>query len=232
MRKISVIVPTFNERENIVPLVRAIRQELSGLSHEVLVVDDQSPDGTAQAVRDLKDPEVHVFVRAQDHGYARSIRHGIEQASGDLLIIMDSDFNHDPLCIPGMLKFLSNHDCVSGSRFLKGGRMVPAWRGAASRIFNAFVCLMTGGKMTDNLFGFFGLRREVLEGCPLDNIFTGFGDYGIRFLFFLQKKKANIVEFPAVCGTRLAGHGNRRYFKTLCQYLRTTLVLASHGRIS
>ena len=232
MKKISVIMPAFNERGNIAPLVRAIQTALQELPYEILVVDDQSPDGTAQAVWDLRDPRVRAIVRSADPGYAKSIRCGIENAAGELLIIMDSDFNHDPRSIPLMVQKLSEFDCVSGSRFLAGGRMTPAWRGGASRLFNAFVRGMTGGKMTDNLFGFFGLRREVLERCSFDEIFSGFGDYGIRLLFSLQRHKARIFEFPAICGKRLAGHGNRRLFQTFCHYTRAVGALAGQGRIS
>ena len=231
MKKVSVIIPTFNERENIVPLVRAVHGELRDVPHEILVVDDQSPDGTAQVVMDLKDPGVRVFVRDHDRGYARSIREGIERSTGDLLIVMDSDFNHDPQCIPDMVRRLADYDCVSGSRFLSGGKMTPAWRGVASGIFNAFVRRMTGGKITDNLFGLFGLRRTALQGLPFDEIFQGFGDYGMRLLYYLQKNNARILEFPSVCGKRLAGRGNRNYFRTLIRYIQTVCALAGAGRI-
>jgi len=227
-----VILPTFNERENIISLIPAIHSKLRDFSHEILVVDDQSSDGTAQAVTDLQDPGVRVIVRTEDHGYAKSIRCGIEQAAGDILILMDSDFNHDPRYLPVMAQTLSGCDCVSGSRFLKGGGMAPAWRGFLSRIFNLFIRLVTGGKMSDSLFGFFAIKRGSLKRCPLDEIFFGFGDYGIRLLFYLQKKRAGIVEFPAICGRRLAGRGNRRFFQTFCQYTAATLALAGKGRIS
>lgn len=232
MKKIAVIFPVFNERANIVPLIRATQEVLRDLTFEILVVDDQSPDGTAQIVQDLGDVNVRVIVRTEDPGYAKSIRCGIENSKGDFLILMDSDFNHDPHCILAMIAKLSEFDCVSGSRFLEGGRMTPAWRGTASKLFNVLVCRMTGSRMTDNLFGFFGLRREVLALCPFDEIFFGFGDYGMRLLFFLQKNKAKIFEFPAVCGRRLAGHGNRRFFKTFCLYMKAAWALAGKGRIS
>lgn len=231
MEKISIILPTLNERENIVPLIRAIRRELANIPHEVLVVDDQSPDGTAQAVMDLKDPAVRVLVRTEDHGYAKSLLHGIENSKGDLLILMDSDFNHDPGCLPYMVKKLAEYDCVSGSRFLKGGSMTPAWRGIFSRAFNRFIRQMTGGKMTDHLFGFFGLRREALARCPSGDIFFGFGDYGMRLLFYLQKDRARIHEFPSLCGERPAGRGNRHFLKTFCRYFKETWALAGKGRL-
>lgn len=231
MKNISVILPTFNERENIAFLICAIHNELRDISHEILVVDDQSPDGTAQVVMDMHDPAVRVIIRTKDHGYAKSIRCGIEQATGDILVIMDSDFNHNPRYIPYMTQMLSGYDCVSASRFLNGGQMACAWRGISSRIFNIFVRQMTGSRMTDNLYGFFGLKREVLASCSYDDIFFGFGDYGIRLLFYLQKNKAKIFEFPAVCGQRLAGRGNRRYFRTLRRYIKETLALTGKGRI-
>jgi dolichol-phosphate mannosyltransferase len=231
MQNISVILPTFNERENIVSLIPEIHNELRDFPHEILVVDDHSPDGTAQAIMDMRDPAVRVIIRAEARGYAESIRCGIKQARGDILVIMDSDFNHHPRYIPYMVQMLSGYDCVSASRFMNGGGMVPAWRGIASRIFNIFVRQMTGGRMTDNLYDFFGIRREVLARCPYDDIFFGFGDYGMRLLFYLQQNKAKIFEFPAFCGRRLAGRGNRRYVRTFCRYIKETLALAGKGRI-
>ena len=109
--------------------------------------------------------------------------------------------------------------------------MSPAWRGVASAIFNMFVRQVTGGRMTDNLFGLFGIKREVLARCPFDDIFFGFGDYGIRLLYYLQKNKVNIIEFPAIYGRRLAGRGNMRYLQTLCRCTKETLALAAKGRI-
>jgi dolichol-phosphate mannosyltransferase len=227
MKKISVIVPTLNELENITHLLCAVQKSLQDLPYEILVVDDQSTDGTPQAVKALGDPRVHIIVRSSDPGYAKSIRCGIENAMGDLLVIMDSDFSHDPGSIPWMLQKLSDYDCVSGSRFLKGGRMTPAWRGVASRLFNIFVCGMTGSRMTDNLFGFFAIRREALEGCPYEDIFFGFGDYGIRLLFHLQKSNMKILEFPSVCGKRLGGEGNPNLFQTFFRYVRAVWALVS-----
>jgi len=231
MKNISVILPTFNERENIVSLIPAIHNELRDFPHEILVVDDQSPDGTAQAIMDMRDPAVHVIIRTEERDYAKSIRCGIEQATGDILVIMDSDFNHNPRYIPYIVQMLSGYDCVSASRFINGGRMVPAWRGIASRIFNIFVRQMTGSSMTDNLYGFFGLKREVLMRCSYGDIFFGFGDYGIRLLFYLQQNKAKIFEFPAVCGQGLPGRGNRRYVRMLYRYIKETLALTGKGRI-
>ena len=231
MLAVSVILPAFNERENILALIEEVARGLQGLDHEILVVDDNSPDGTAQAVAARAFPGVRLIVRRDMRGYARSIRRGIEEARGDLLVLMDSDFNHLPRYIPAMLEALRTHDAVSASRFLPGGRMVPAWRGACSWCFNGFIRVMTGSRMTDNLYGFFAVKREALMRCPFDEIFTGFGDYGIRLLFHLQKNGARVHEFPAVYGLRRHGTGRRQFFSMLWQYARATWQLTRKGRI-
>lgn len=231
MEKISVILPVYNERQNILPLIGSIKRELSGSEHEIVIVDDDSTDGSATALVERKDPSVRVIRQRSRIGYAASIRCGIRQAQGGTLVIMDSDFNHDPGDIRRMLDLLPGQDCVSASRFLKGGRMVPSWRGVCSRVFNIFIRRATGSRLTDNLFGFFAIRRTALAACPLDDIFFGFGDCGMRLLFYLQKNGARILECPAVCGPRRAGAGRRHYWRTFLGYFKATLALAGKGRI-
>src|SRR5262245_6395502 len=103
MKFISVILPTYNERENIVPLIACIHRLLGSYPHEIIVVDDQSPDGTHDAVCQLKDPQVKAILRKRDPGLAPAIRRGLEEAQGDIFLIMDSDFDHDPEYIPFMV---------------------------------------------------------------------------------------------------------------------------------
>ncbi len=231
MIDISVILPTFNEKDNILPLIDAIRHQVQGACYEILVVDDSSPDGTAAVVKQCAIPAVRVIVRCDEPGYARSIRRGIEEAKGRVLILMDSDFNHDPAYISSMLRVLCEQDIVSASRFLPGGQMTPLWRSICSQAFNGFIGGVTGSRMTDNLYGFFVIRKDILAGCPFDEIFFGFGDYGLRLLFYLQKQQARILEFPAVYGRRRAGRGNTHLWRMLCQYMGATLALAGKGRI-
>ena len=186
MDKISCILPTFNEKDNVLDLIEDIHQRIKDYNHEIIVVDDNSPDGTAQAVRGLNDSRVRVIMRTDCSGYARAIRCGIENATGDSVVIMDSDFNHLPQYILVMIPFLTEYDCVSASRFIKGGQMFPWWRSLCSWLFNGFIRTVTGGTIKDNLFGFFVIKRDVLLRCPWDDIFWGFGDYGIRLLYYLQ----------------------------------------------
>ncbi|MFC1815192.1 glycosyltransferase, partial [Thermodesulfobacteriota bacterium] len=121
--KISIILPTYNEKGNILLLIDAIHAELYDYNHEIIVVDDNSPDGTYQAVLGLNHPNVKTILRTENRGFANSIRCGIENAVGDIFVIMDSDFNHRPEYLPFMIQSLSHYDCVSASRFLYGGKM-------------------------------------------------------------------------------------------------------------
>ncbi|MBC7237549.1 MAG: glycosyltransferase, partial [Chloroflexi bacterium] len=184
---VSVILPTYDERDNIVPLIQAIQRELegAGISYEVLVVDDNSPDGTAQMVRDHfgHDNRVRLFVRTEDRGLARSIAHGIRHARGDTVAVMDTDFNHNPVMLPQMVKFLEYYDMIIGSRFTVGGGMEERWRYNGSFIFNFFVRIILHTQIQDNLCGFFTMRREKLLALDLDRIFQGYGEYFMHLLF-------------------------------------------------
>lgn len=230
---VSVVLPAYNEKDNLIPLIREIKAALSGHQKEILVVDDNSPDGTADAVRQAYpgDKEVVVIVRTKNKGFANSIREGLERATGSILVVMDSDFNHQPKYLPFMVDALSSYDCVSGSRFLYGGRMDPRSRHLLSWIFNIFVRFSTGGRVTDNLYGFVCVKRAVMEQCRYDDIFWGYGDYCIRLLYELQLRNIDILQIPMVNGTRRAGAGSSAFLKTLLQYTEATLQLAVRGRI-
>ena len=123
--KVSVILPTYNESGNIVALVQEILKVMpTGIEPEVIVVDDNSPDQTFKIAEDAfaADPRVRVLLRTEDRGLAKSIRTGIEKATGDQVIVMDTDFTHDPQEIPRLLHVGIMYDIVSGSRFCSGGQ--------------------------------------------------------------------------------------------------------------
>ncbi len=223
--KVSVILPTYNEKENIASLIDTTHNELADYNHEILVVDDNSPDGTYQAVLNLNYPYVRAILRTQNRGLANSIRCGLENAEGTIFVIMDSDFNHQPQYLPFMIQSLSYYSCVSASRFLYGGKMDIRIRHILSWAFNIFIRLVTGGGITDNLYGFLAIKRNVIEKCNYDNIFWGYGDYFIRLLYYLQKNHVQVLQFPAINAERRGGVGNRAFLKTFCQYVAATMKL-------
>lgn len=222
---VSVIVPTFNERENILVLIEKINLELSDIDHEIVIVDDNSPDGTYNIVNEKKLPFVKTVLRKSDPSLAKSIRTGLENANGNVFVVMDSDFNHQPKYIPRMVKNLDFYGCVSASRFVYGGLMSSRSRHILSWIFNIFVRSVTGKFITDNLYGFFAIRKEIIEKLDYDKIFWGHGDYCIRLMYYLQEQDVEILQFPAINGKRLKGQGNSRFFKVFVQYTRATFSL-------
>jgi len=230
-KEISVILPTFNEKENIVSLISLIQKELANYDYEILVVDDSSSDGTYETVLGLSKANIRPILRVNDRGLAKSIRMGIENATGNILIVMDSDLNHQPMYIPGMIEALSDHDAVFASRFLKGGGMKSPLHQTLSRLFNIFVQLTTGSRVKDNLYGFFAIKRVVLEKCDYEDVFEGYGDYCMRLLCYLQETNANILEVAALNGERIGGKSKSHFFWIFRKYFITTIKLAYKIRI-
>jgi dolichol-phosphate mannosyltransferase len=227
---VSVIVPAFNEKDNIIPLIEAIHQELADIKHQVIVIDDNSPDHTYQIVCDKKYDFVKAILRTTNPSLAGSIRTGIENADGNVFVIMDSDFNHQPKYIPRMVKNLEFYDAVVGSRFVYGGSMESVWRYNLSWVFNIFVRMLTGKFITDSLYGFVAIHRSVLEKTDYDKIFWGYGDYCIRLMYYLQENKCEILQMPVQNGRRLAGTSNSRFLKVFMQYTRETIALVVRER--
>lgn len=224
--KISVVLPCYNEKENILSLSRDLHAVLADHTHEILVVDDNSPDGTVQAVQQLGLDWVKIVPRTREKGLALSILDGVNAARGSIVIIMDSDYNHQPRYLPFMVDALEHWDCVSGSRFVYGGGMEPRSRNLLSWLFNIFTRIATGGSITDSLYGFCAIHREKLRQLPFDQIFWGYGDYYIRMMYFAQKQGFSVLQFPAVNGRRQAGEANSRFVRVFFQYFREVLKLA------
>ena len=224
--EVSLILPTYNESGNILFLIEAAHKHLLPWEHEILVVDDNSSDGTYELVRKSQFPFVRAILREKDPSLAKSIRCGLENARGNILIVMDSDFNHKPEDLPFMVSALQYYDLAIGTRYLYGGSMPSLWRYHCSWLFNIFVRFTTRGHITDNLSGVFSIKREILNSLDCGNIFYGYGEYFIRMLSYLQQKNIRIVQFPSAYGSRLSGQGNSALLKTFWIYLVETLKLA------
>ena len=215
---ISVILPCFNERQSILQLAAAIHEALGGYAHEVVVVDDNSPDGTYELVAESGLDYIVAFRRTSDASLAKSIRYGIENSTGSIVVVMDSDFNHQPETLPVLIDNLRFYDCVSASRFVYGGDMRNRFRHVSSWLFNIFTRIVTRTFVTDSLFGYFAIHRNVLNQVDFDKVFWGYGDYCIRLMYYLQRKQFSILQVPGVLGQRIGGEGNSRLGKTLIQY--------------
>lgn len=220
--KTSVILPTYNERDNVVELVQAIHRHLESqhFRYEVVIVDDNSPDGTAGVVRAAfgDDPRVRLHVRTGERGLATALRYGAEHSDGEVLVFMDTDFNHDPAAIPQLIKFLEYYDVVIGSRFVMRGGMEDGVRYVFSFIYNLGLRFLFGTRVWDNLSGFFAIHRQRLFELDLDQIFYGYGDYFIRLLMVGWRRGWRMVEIPVFYRLRTHGHSKTQFIHTFTQY--------------
>ena len=226
--KTSIILPTYNEKDNIVELIQVIFAVLEPeFDFEVLVVDDNSPDGTAEAVRQHfgDDARIKLHVRTQERGLATAIRYGVEQAHGEIVVSMDTDFNHDPAIIPQMIKFLEYYDIVIGSRFVMAGGMEDRFRQFSSLIYNYAIRLLFGTPVHDNLSGFFSIYRDKLLTMDLDQIYYGYGDYFIRLLMVAYNRGYKMLEIPVFYRLRLHGHSKTQFLSIFTQYTQALITL-------
>lgn len=227
---VSVILPAYNEWKNLQKIVVEIHEVLRDYEHEVVVVDDNSPDGSFEKLNQMNLPYLVTPRRTGPRGFAASILDGIVASKGDTVVVMDSDFNHQPQYLPFMIDNLKYYPCVVGSRFLYGGYMDGRFRHVSSWMFNIFTRVATGGFINDNLYGFVAIRRDILNRCRFEDIFWGYGDYCVRLMYSLQKMNVSILQFPAVNGRRLFGNANSRMVRVFFKYTIAVLKLAWHER--
>ena len=226
--KVSIILPTYNEKENIILLIEEIFSILCNVSYEyeIIVVDDNSPDGTYQEIVShfKSNPYIIHVLRLKERGLASAVLHGINNSGGDKILTMDTDFNHPPNLIPLLVTITEYFDIAIGSRYVIGGGMETSrFRFLGSKIFNKFIHYTLGVQTTDNLSGFFCFNREILKGIDLEKIFYGYGDYFIRFLYIMQKQKRPIIEVPVIYKDRKGGLSKTDFKNEIIRYTRTVL---------
>jgi dolichol-phosphate mannosyltransferase len=206
-----VIVPTYNESENITRIVPRILDQDPRL--EVLVVDDNSPDGTGQLVDELaaENPRVHVLHRPGKEGLGRAYLAGFAWAlARDYAYIfeMDADFSHDPMHLPEFLAAVRDADLVLGSRYRDGKVTVVNWPMARLMLSygaNIYARAVTGLRLGDGTGGFKCFRREVLQAIPLDQVKSNGYAFQIEMSFRAWKKGFRIAEIPIVFHDRTEG---------------------------
>jgi dolichol-phosphate mannosyltransferase len=212
MKKALVVVPTYNERENLTPLV----QRLLNLPRpvEVLVVDDNSPDGTGKIADELvaKHPRVHVLHRQQKAGLGRAYIAGFNWAlehGFDYVLEMDADFSHNPDDVPRLIEAAdAGADCVIGSRYIGGIRIInwPLPRLMLSKCAAIYVLYITGMPICDPTGGFKCFTRRALEVLRLDEIESNGYSFQIELNHRLWRNGFKVVEVPIIFTERAQGH--------------------------
>jgi dolichol-phosphate mannosyltransferase len=206
-----LVLPTYNEAENLEPLVAASLDKLPPDSH-VLVVDDSSPDGTGEIADRLaaSDERVEVLHRAGKEGlgpaYLAGFRRALDRGAG-LILEMDADFSHEPAYLPRLLEAAEHADLVIGSRYVRGGGASDwgAVRRAISRGGSAYAQLILGVDVRDLTGGFKCFRREALEGIELDSIRSRGYAFQIELTFRAIQHGFRVVEVPIVFRDRRVG---------------------------
>jgi dolichol-phosphate mannosyltransferase len=206
-----VIVPTYNEIENIDRIVPRILSQDERL--EVLIVDDNSPDGTGDVADQLvaQNPRIHVLHRAGKQGLGKAYLAGFHWAlerGYDFIFEMDADFSHDPSHLPEFLAAVQDADLVLGSRYRHGKVTVVNWpmsRLILSYAANIYARAITGLELGDATGGFKCFRRKVLEAIPLDQVRSNGYAFQIEMSFRAWKRGFRIVEIPIVFHDRTEG---------------------------
>ncbi len=205
---VSIIIPTFREAENLPLLLPRIAQTMRarGWNWEVIVVDDDSADGTEQTLHTLAEtfPQLRWTIRKQDRGLSSAVLHGLGSARFPHLVVMDADLSHPPESIPALVDVLLNHqaDFAVGSRYVPGGR-TEDW--SAFRWLNSAVatllCKPLVGKLRDPMAGFFAIRRSVLENSDTLNPIG----YKIGLELIVKCHLRQVTEVPIVFANRVHG---------------------------
>jgi len=208
--RVAVVIPTFNEAENIPLIVPRVLAQDPRL--QVIVVDDNSPDGTGKIADDMaaSEPRVHVLHRPGKQGLGAAYRAGLARAlelRADAVIQMDADFSHPPEVIPTMLAELATHDVVLGSRYLNGITVVnwPFERILISYLGNVYARRVTGLRISDSTGGFRCLRRTVLERVRFERGRSNGYAFQIELNYRCEQAGARIKEIPFLFLDRTRG---------------------------
>jgi dolichol-phosphate mannosyltransferase len=211
MKKVLIIIPTYNESENIVKLIRKINSlPVIGFKIDILIIDDNSVDGTSKMVKDLNMENVNVIDREKKMGlgtaYIRGFKYAIEN-NYDHVFEMDADFSHDPESIADFLNYTNDYDLIIGSRYIQGIAVVnwPLSRLIISLGASYYTRIITFLPVKDVTAGFMCYKVSSLKQIHLDSVRSNGYSFQIEMKYRMWKKKFKILEIPIVFIDRRAG---------------------------
>lgn len=232
----SIVTATFNEVENVQPLIEEIYNKLkpSFSDFEIIVVDDNSPDGTFDKLLNLANDfdGLRPIVRKSDHGLAASIWDGIRATKFDNIVIMDADLSHQPSEIFEMIELLMRgYKMVWRSRYVTGGGVEHAIKSniqfKLSKLFNYFIKNILSIPVLDTTNGFFAFDRTLLQTDNYKECFIGYGEFSFLFLHKLTIGKVitkdQVIEIPSEYKSRKYGSSKTKLFRVGLQYTMSAL---------
>jgi len=223
--KISLVIPTYNEKENIKELLNELKKVLKPYSHEIIIVDDNSHDGTWRVVKKIseKDKNVKLVRRVGERGLSSAVLRGFEKARGDVLGVMDADLSHDPKILPRMIKEIKEHDLVVGSRKVKGGGVENGSlkRKLISSVASLMARIILNVKVKDPMSGYFLIKKSVYARCKDELNPVG---YKILLELLVKGRPRKIKEIPFIFRDRKRGKSKLNH-KVIKDYLKHLLRL-------
>lgn len=205
-----IIIPTYNEIENIEKLLHTVWSFIPDI--HILIVDDNSPDGTGEYIKQLsnKDSRVHIIQRSTKLGLGTAYKEGFKYAiekEYDYIFEMDADFSHNPSELPKFIDKMKDYDLVIGSRYVTGISVInwPLSRLILSSFANIYARKMTGVPVKDLTSGFKCYSRKVLETLPFDRIQSDGYGFQIETVFWAYRKRFKLYELPIVFVDRMQG---------------------------
>ena len=233
--EVSIIIPTYNESENIIQVLKSISEHIpKDIATEAIVVDDNSPDGTGKIVEDyINDAQnktgytISIIHRKTKSGLSSAILDGIQHSSGETVVVMDSDFSHPPKIIPQLIEEIktSKYDIVIASRYTEGGE-VSGWstkRKLISKTAKGIAKAGLGVNESDPMSGFFAFNRNILEGIKFDAI-----GYKMLLEILVKTKGAKVKEIPYTFTDRTRG-SSKLDSSTMFDYVKSVWKLYRYG---
>ena len=234
--EVSIILPTYNESKNIRGMLDHIQKSIpSGLNVETIVVDDNSPDNTAKiaedyfsSIREKTTHTINVIKRKAKDGLSSAILNGIQNASGQTIIVMDSDFSHPPQIIPKLIETLKQTRCdiVIASRYVHGGSIQgwPLKRKLMSKVATSIAKIGLGIETNDPMSGFFAFKKNIIDGLKFDAI-----GYKMLLEILVKTKGVKIQEVPYTFTDRREG-SSKLGADTIFDYCKSVWRLYKYGR--
>ncbi len=229
---ISLIIPTYNEVDNIRTLINQIEFNLKKIPHEIIIIDDDSPDKTWDLAQKLasKNKSIKVFRRLNERGLTSALNLGIEKAQGTIIGWLDADLSHPPQLLDKKMLFqLKTHDAVIASRYVPGAKDKRGLLMAvfSSRIINLLAQWLLFKDITDYTSGYILISRKFIKSFKLAG---DYGEYFIDAIFNLKKQQARIVEIPYISLNRLHGRSKTAdnisgFFKRGLKYINVIFKL-------
>lgn len=229
MVEVSVVIPTYNERKNIKRLLRKVSSALTGrFDYEIIVVDDNSPDGTADEVKKVaRSTHARLLSRKTKAGIGSAYKKGAESSKGDIIITMDADLSHDPSVLPQMVEgILDGNDLVIGSRYVRGGEIErwDSYRRLVSRTANTIAKALLGLRTNDLTTGYRAYTRKALDRIRFQELSSTGYSILMEAVFRAEKAHLRIKEVPITFYDRKGGSSKLGIAEQL-KYILTVLRL-------